>query len=297
MAYDINPFSKNDKDRYSIWEKVVRIDIDAFLAQDWSMCEKDFHEENFMGIDARKSANPDSWSLTYDSLETYKEDWLKQAADFASNEYKEDKRESLFNATTLRDIEIKGESAVLHKKFDGSITKLDGTVEPILWQTLYKMRKINGDWKIIGFVGYMPNPMGANTVTIAEKKPSFSVPAGASQHKTAGPYSPVLVVEPSKIVVISGQAPIDVEGNVIGDTIEEQTEFTINACKKQLNTAGVGLEDVFKVNVWLTDLDEWPRFNKVYSSMMCEPYPVRAAVQAGLLYTFKVEIEMWAVKK
>jgi len=31
--------------------------------------------------------------------------------------------------------------------------------------------------------------------------------------------------------------------------------------------------------------------------MMIEPFPVRAAVQAGLLYTFKVEIEMWAVKK
>ncbi len=297
MSYDINPFPKEDKNRYEIWEKVVRVDIDAFLAQDWSMCANDFVEENFMGIDARKSANPDSWALTYDSLETYKDDWLKQAADFASNEYKDDKRKALFDATTLRDIEIKGNSAVLHKKFDGSITRVDGVVEPILWQTIYKMKKINDSWKIIGFVGYMPNPMGGNQVVVENKKPSFSLPANASQHKTAGPYSPVLEVEPSKIVVISGQAPINVEGVVVGDTIEEQTEYTINSCKKQLNTAGVGLEDVFKVNVWLTNLDEWPRFNEVYSKMMSEPYPVRAAVQSGLLYTFKVEIEMWAVKK
>ncbi len=297
MSYDINPFPKEDKNRYEIWEKVVRVDIDAFLAQDWSMCENDFVDENFMGIDARKSANPDSWSLTYDSLEAYRDDWLKQAADFASNEYKDDKRKALFDATTLRDIEIKGNSAVLHKKFDGSITRVDGVVEPILWQTIYKMKKINDSWKIIGFVGYMPNPMGGNQVVVENKKPSFSLPANASQHKTAGPYSPVLEVEPSKIVVISGQAPINVEGVVVGDTIEEQTEYTINSCKKQLNTAGVGLEDVFKVNVWLTNLDEWPRFNEVYSKMMSEPYPVRAAVQSGLLYTFKVEIEMWAVKK
>jgi len=297
MKYDVNPFSKQDKDRYQIWEKVVRVDIDAFLNEDWDMCASDFIEKNFMGIDAGKSANPDSWSLTYDSLETYKQDWLRQAKDFASNQYKDDKRETLFKATTLRDIEIKGNSAILHKKFDGSITKLNGTIEPILWQTIYKMKKVNDDWKITGFIGYMPNPMGANQIVFQEKKPSFSLPANASQHKTAGPYSPVLEVEPSKIVVISGQAPIDVDGNVVGDTIEEQTEFTINACKTQLNTAGVDLKDVFKVNVWLTDLDEWPRFNEVYSSMMSEPYPVRAAVQAGLLYTFKVEIEMWAVKK
>jgi enamine deaminase RidA (YjgF/YER057c/UK114 family) len=297
MNYDINPFSKDNKDRYEIWEKVVRVDIDAFLAQDWGMCEDDLHAENFIGINANKSANPDSWSLSYDSLDAYKQDWLRQAKDFANNQYVEDKRETLFNATTLRDIEIKGDSAVLHKKFDGSITRVDGVVEPILWQTIYKMKKINNSWKIIGFIGYMPNPMGANCLSIQEKSPSFNMPQGASQHKTAGPYSPVLEVEPSKIVVISGQAPIDVDGNVVGNTIEEQTIYTINSCKKQLQTAGVELKDVFKVNAWLTNLDEWPRFNKIYSDMMSEPYPVRAVVEAGLLYTFKVEIEMWAIKQ
>jgi len=297
MRYDINPFEKEDSNRYEIWEKVVRVDIDAFLAQDWTMCEDDFIEENFMGINAKKSSNPDTWDMTYESLDEYKNDWLNQAKDFASNEYKDDKRKALFNATTLRDIQIKGDMALLHKKFDGSITKEDGSVELINWQTLYKMKKDNGSWKIFGFVGYMPNPMGQSNQLVKSTVANFSVPKGASQHKTAGPYSPVLEVEPSKIVVISGQAPIDVEGNVVGDTIEEQTIFTINACKKQLNTAGVDLKDVFKVNVWLTNLDEWPRFNKVYSSMMSEPFPVRAAVQAGLLYTFKVEIEMWAVKK
>lgn len=297
MSYDINPFAKEDSDRYEIWEKVVRVDIDAFLSQDWSMCQNDFVEENFIGIDGRKSSNPDTWSLTYDSLETYKNDWLNQAKDFSLNEYKEDRREALFRATILRDIDIKGKSALVHKKFDGSITKVDGEVELINWQTIYKMKKIDGNWKITGFIGYMPNPMGNHQAQTHQNKPSFSLPKNATQHKTAGPYSPVLEVEPSKIVVISGQAPINVDGEVVGETIEEQTEYTINSCKKQLNTAGVDLKDVFKVNVWLTDLDEWPRFNEVYSKMMSEPYPVRAAVQAGLLYTFKVEIEMWAIKR
>ena len=295
MSYDINPFSKMDEDRYTIWEKVVHTDIDAFIAQDWSMCENDFIEENFIGIDAKKSANPDSWQLSYDSLKAYKDDWLQQAKYFANTKYKDDKRKALFDATTLRDIDIKGESALIHKKFDGNIIKEDGSIETILWQTIYKMKKISNDWKITGFIGYMPNPMGAIISNISH--PSFQVPANASQHKTAGPYSPVLEVEPSKIVVISGQAPIDNDGVVVGETIEEQSIFTLNACKKQLNTAGVDLKDVFKVNVWLTDLDEWSRFNKVYESMMSKPYPVRAAVGAKLLYTFKVEIEMWAVKK
>lgn len=122
------------------------------------------------------------------------------------------------------------------------------------------------------------------------------LPSGASQHKTAGPYSPVLEVDARRIVVISGQAPMDTEGNVVGTTIEEQTQQTLKNCQKQLKTAGVDLENVFKVNLYLTDLNLWQRCNKVYESIMPEPFPARTAIQAGLLYTFLVEIEMWASK-
>ncbi|KZK77969.1 Enamine/imine deaminase [Pseudovibrio sp. W64] len=121
------------------------------------------------------------------------------------------------------------------------------------------------------------------------------LPSEASQHVTAGPYSPVLIVKADKIALISGQAPLDDEGNVIGETIEEQTRVTLDNCLKQLQTVDCDLGDVFKVNVFLTDLEEWERFNVVYQEYMPEPRPVRTAVQAGLLSTFKVEIEMWAV--
>ncbi len=123
------------------------------------------------------------------------------------------------------------------------------------------------------------------------------VPSGASQHKTAGPYSPVLEVECNKLVLISGQAAIDTEGNVVGDTIEEQTRFTMENCKKQLAQAGCTLDDVFKVNVYLTDLALWPRFNEIYKEYFTAPLPVRTAVQTGLLLSFLVEVEMWAAKK
>ena len=124
-----------------------------------------------------------------------------------------------------------------------------------------------------------------------------SVPEGAVQHVTAGPYSPVLEITGiNKLVVISGQAPLDMEGNVIGDTIEEQTIKTLENCKAQLEKAGCTFDDVFKVNAFMTDLEEWPRFNKVYSEIMSKPFPVRTCVGSALLNTFKIEIEMWAAK-
>jgi 2-iminobutanoate/2-iminopropanoate deaminase len=123
------------------------------------------------------------------------------------------------------------------------------------------------------------------------------VPAGAVQHVTAGPYSPVIEVRADRLIVVSGQVAVDLNGNVVGLTIEEQTEATLSNCRRQLATAGATLADVFKVNVYLADLAEWHRFNLVYSRLIPPPLPVRTAVQAVLLPGFRVEIEMWAAKR
>lgn len=130
-----------------------------------------------------------------------------------------------------------------------------------------------------------------------KNNPVKRLPPDATQHVTAGPYSPVLVVSPGQLVVISGQAAIDAGGKVVGESIEEQTRLTLENCRQQLATAGCTFADVFKVNAYLADLGEWPRFNAVYRESMPEPRPVRTAVQTGLLMNLKIEIEMWAVKK
>ena len=118
----------------------------------------------------------------------------------------------------------------------------------------------------------------------------------ASQHKTAGPYSPVLEIQCSRLVVISGQAALNAEGEVVGKAIEEQAQATLENCRRQLETAGCTLADVFKVNVFMTDLNDWGKFNTVYERTIPEPRPVRTAVQTGLLPGLLVEIEMWAAK-
>ncbi|MEO6499929.1 MAG: RidA family protein [Mucilaginibacter sp.] len=287
-----NPFPVEDKDRHELWEIAVNRDIKAFIAQDWALTGGDFHEENFMGIDAGFLGNPDAWKLTFPNLEAYKTEWLKQAKEFAETAWAEDPEASLFRITVLRDIDVQGDSAILHKKFFGNLKKANGELVPANWQTLYHAKKINGSWKLTGFTGYMPHFLGDMATAASAKK----VPANAAQHTTAGPYSPVLEINAGKLVVISGQAAIDMDGKVIGDTIEEQAAYTIDNCARQLAYAGCTLDDVFKVNVYMKDLADWPRFNTVYKNYFNEPRPVRAAVQTGLLMTLLVEIEMWAVK-
>ncbi len=288
-----NPFENIDKDRSAIWEMLVDRDIHAFCSGDWSMVANDFIESGFMGLDGGKVPDPDTWTVGFPDLKTYKEEWLSQARDFINTAWKdEDPKKVFFELTNLTQIDIIGDAAIAHKKFDGVLTKKDGEKVVLNWQTLYQCRKVGDVWKIAGFVGYLPYPLGTQQKVVTRKM----VPAGAGQHKTAGPYSPVLEVDVNKLVVISGQAPLDLEGNVIGDQIEKQTEVTLQNCQKQLATAGCTFADVFKVNVFLKDLADWPRFNEVYASYFPDPKPVRTAVQTPLLMTFLVEIEMWAVK-
>lgn len=294
MSIYKNPFEKGS-DRHAIWEMLVERDIAAFLASDWDAVADDFIEEGFMGVDGRHLSNPDSWRLSFPNLASYKETWIAQAKEFNTKAWSTDPKEGLHLATTLRDIEVVGDAALLHKKFDGKLVDAAGEITYLNWQTLYRCRKVDGQWKIAGFTGYLPHPLGGGNQ--ATPLPGKVEPEGASQHVTAGPYAPVLQINPGQLIVISGQAAINRAGEIIGETVEEQTHLTLENCQTQLQSAGASLDDVFKVNIFVKDLDHWGRINEVYRGYFKEPRPVRTAVQTGLLSTLLVEIEMWAVKK
>ena len=114
----------------------------------------------FIGIDARRDVSPDKWRLAFPTLGAYRDEWLRQAREFAKLSFAEDPRTAIFTTTTLEDIEIEGEMALVRKKFDGSLKKADGSTDVMRWQTLYYCRLHEGWWKICGFTGYLPNPMG-----------------------------------------------------------------------------------------------------------------------------------------
>lgn len=288
---ETNPFPAADEARHAIWDMLVRRDIDAFVAEDWDTHFRDFAADIFFGIDGRFSDNPDSWRVTYADIDRYRRAWLDGSKEFKGRIADEDLRRSLHSLTNLRDIEIMGDFALARKKFDGTIRLTDGEIVTLRWQTQYFCRYIDGRWRIAGFLGYLPNPMGQSSA----REPAKRVPA-ATQAPGNGPYSPVIEVAPGRIVVISGQAAVGSDGKTIGTDIRTQARATIENCTTQLRNAGCSLADVFKVNVYMTDLNDWPAFNEVYAEMMPRPLPVRTAVETRLLRDFVVEIELWAVK-
>lgn len=159
MSIYNNPFEK-DTDRYQLWEMLVERDIEAFIAGDWSMVADDFLAASFTAIDAQRDPSPDNWRLSFTSLDDYRDSWVKGSEEMRPKVQIDNLRKDIIDATNMDDIEVKGDSALLHKKFHGQVVADDGEIMPMQWQTLYQCKRVDGQWKIAGFVGYLPYPMG-----------------------------------------------------------------------------------------------------------------------------------------
>lgn len=94
-------------------------------------------------------------------------------------------------------------------------------------------------------------------------------------------------------VFVTGTGPIDpVTGNLMGDTIEQQTEQTIKNISAILEADGASLSDVVKVTVHLSDTSLFARYNSVYAQRFSQPYPVRTTVGSDLGHTPGMLIEI-----
>jgi 2-iminobutanoate/2-iminopropanoate deaminase len=114
------------------------------------------------------------------------------------------------------------------------------------------------------------------------------VTLGSDVPPPAGAYSPAVKAGP--FVFVSGQVPRDpATGALIGTDVESQTRQVIRNIERALKAAGAELSNVVSVTVYLTDIDDWGRFNTAYKEIMPQPYPTRTALGADLRGIF-VEI-------
>jgi hypothetical protein len=154
----MNPFdSRTDPDRHYLWLRLVEVDCEAFAAGNWQAIESDFDAEVFEGIRCFHSANPDDWRIALPDLASYRESWLTASAEFRKKQFVGlSHREALMARTHLRDIEVTGDRALAHKKYFGELRLVDGSALNETRQTLFRLRRREGDWKIVGFLGQLP---------------------------------------------------------------------------------------------------------------------------------------------
>jgi len=108
-----------------------------------------------------------------------------------------------------------------------------------------------------------------------------------------GTYSQAVKVD--NTVYISGQIPLDpVSMEIIEGGIEAQITRVFDNLSAVVEASGGTLKDVVKLNVFLTDLSNFPTVNEIMAKYFSEPYPARAAIGVTALPKAS-EVEMDAI--
>ena len=100
--------------------------------------------------------------------------------------------------------------------------------------------------------------------------------------KAIGTYSQAVKV--GNTVYLSGQIPLDpATGELVAGEIRAQITRVFDNLAAVARAAGGSLQDVVKLNVFLTDLKNFPQVNEIMARYFQEPYPARAAVGVAAL--------------
>ncbi|HWN29872.1 MAG TPA: RidA family protein [Burkholderiales bacterium] len=99
--------------------------------------------------------------------------------------------------------------------------------------------------------------------------------------KAIGSYSQA--VRAGQTVYLAGQIGLDPASMQIMEGIEAQIVRVFENLKAVAQAAGGSLDDVVKLNVYLTDFAHFTRVNEIMAKYFREPYPARAAVGAAAL--------------
>lgn len=113
--------------------------------------------------------------------------------------------------------------------------------------------------------------------------------------KPIGPYSQA--IRAGNFIFLSGQLPIDPStGEMVSGDIRQQTRQVLENIKGVLESQGMGMQDVVKVNIFLRDMGNFNQMNEIYATYFSSDPPARSTVEVGKLpRNADIEIEAIAL--
>ena len=103
-------------------------------------------------------------------------------------------------------------------------------------------------------------------------------------------------VRAGDLLFVSGIVPVDADGRLVGgDDIVAQAQAVFESMRRVLAAAGAGPEDVVKVTVFLTDVDDRPLINPVRQAFFGETRPASTLVEVSRLAIPGAKLEVEAV--
>jgi len=125
----------------------------------------------------------------------------------------------------------------------------------------------------------------------AEKRRVIEPPELAPKPGAPAPmYSPGILIDGT--LYIAGQIGADVKTNEIPAEFEAEVKTCLDRVGYVLKAAGMTFEDVVSVQVYLTDMDLFPRMNAVYATVFKAPRPARTTVGVTKLASPQAHMEI-----
>jgi 2-iminobutanoate/2-iminopropanoate deaminase len=113
--------------------------------------------------------------------------------------------------------------------------------------------------------------------------------------KAIGPYSQAIAA--GNFIFTSGQIPLNANNELVKGGIQAQAEQVFKNIEAIIAKAGLKLSDVIKVNVFLSDLNDFDEMNKVYEKYF-RHRPARSTVEVRRLpKDVRMEVDAIAIKE
>jgi 2-iminobutanoate/2-iminopropanoate deaminase len=113
------------------------------------------------------------------------------------------------------------------------------------------------------------------------------------------PYEPYRISQAMRVgdlLFVSGQAAIDVDGQLVGaGDFDAQAEQAFTNLQLVLEAGGSSMRDVVKVTIFLTDMTNFPKIVELRGKWFSEPYPADTIIQVVALALPELVIEIEAV--
>lgn len=137
-------------------------------------------------------------------------------------------------------------------------------------------------------------PHARCTIEHREKEDLMNVISTTDAPAAIGPYVQGRIA--GGLLFASGQIALDpATGELVGATVQEQTEQVMRNVAALLAAAGTDFDHVVKATCFLANIDDFAAFNEVYARSFGEARPARSAVGvAGLPKGALVEVEVIA---
>ena len=113
------------------------------------------------------------------------------------------------------------------------------------------------------------------------------------------PFEPFCIAQGYQVgnlIFLSGQAALDLEGNIVGrGDFDLQAEQTLRNIRTLLDQAGSGLDKLIKVTIYLTDMACFPKIVELRRKWFTPPYPADTIVEVRSLALPELMIEIDAI--